>query len=1424
MLWVYALIIIILSPYAVAAQDIRFQQITGEAGLSNPKIMDVIQDQTGFIWIATSDGLNRFDGYNMKVYRNIAGDSTSISDNQIARLMVDRDGVLWVGTAAGNLNRYDEAAGSFRHWAVPSDIVRENAITALFEDSNRGLWIGTYRSGLYRFDRETAIFENWKTDGADPGRLSHNYVLSIAEIVSGEILAATYRGLNRVRYLTAGPAVIQHYYHEPADPGTISHDIIWCLSRSQADPDLIWLGTANGLTTYHSATDRFTRYTIPNPDSILFGEAAGCVLEDADPAGQTLWFGTYAGLVRFSPETGTKTRYLTDPARSESLSSNQVNRIHRDKSGVIWIATENGLNQITARGRRFNNLIPDAILSGSGEMASENVPVMARSFGGDYLFGTDNGLYVWQKPAANEASAPGSTAEKNPELRLHPDLRDIHTWSIGACRDGALWVGTYGNGLYYLQDASGRAEKIRLNHPSLGSQSVDFIKSLWCDADGGVWIGFWGLGLARLDRVTGRLVVHRNETPGKANSITHNDVWSLLRDRNGRLWVGTNGGGLNLLTDEDEGWFINWLSVSDHSGAETGNSIYSIIEPEHSPGMNTGFEAFTSLWLGTNRGLVRLRIPDNTVQHDAVRGQVEFKVFDHAYGLADRSVKAILEDENGNLWVSTNSGISFFDIREEHFRNFANDDGIRGSNFHEQSALKTDNGNYFFGSRSGLNIFSGNALTMSDFEPPVVITGFQLFSDPEPRSGRQLPENRIQAEHEITLSYKQNLFSIEFAALDFNSPEAVRYAYKMAPLDDGWVETGNRRFVTFTNMRPGRYIFQVKATNADGVWSESEAILSIHIQPPWWSTKWAYLLYGIVIITGLLVLMRMETNRSTLRNELRMKRFEAQKNAELDQIKSRFFANLSHEFRTPLMLMKGPLEQLIEETPGGKSADRYQMIYRNTDKLQTLVEQLLELSQLDAAVIGVRAVEQDLNPLLKGLVQSFASLAAEHDIHLSVDVSDETIRAWVDHDKFEKIINNLMNNAFKFTKSGGSVTVSLHKKEIDGYEQAVITIEDDGIGIQESQIDRIFDRFYQAGNSPVRSRGGSGIGLSLVKELVDLHQWEISADSTFGKGTKFSITIPLRDDYLEIDKKLLTHSLEDEPVQHSTSSAITPAPVDEASIAVKNGGVEEVTLTNNTNNVKKQDTLVLLVEDSEDVRLYIGSLLGGRYKLIEAKEGAEGLQMAREQIPDLIISDVMMPGMDGMEFCSQIKSDLRTSHIPVILLTARASDDSRIEGLETGADDFLTKPFKARELIVRINNLLEQRKLLRSRFSNQAAEKTSVTGINPVEEKFIAKINEQIDREIDNVKFDTEMLARSLFLSRMQLYRKMLAVTGQSPGEYIRLVRLKRAAELLAKDDLSVTQIAYEVGYGSPAQFSRAFSRQFESSPSEYRSIALRGK
>ena len=1150
------------------------------------------------------------------------------------------------------------------------------------------------------------------------------------------------------------------------------------------------------------------------------------MLEDADPAGQTLWFGSYAGLVRFSPETGSSSRYLSEPARSGSLTSNQVNRIYRDKSGVIWIATENGLNQITARGRRFNNLNPDAVLSGSGEMASGNVPVMARSSGGDYLFGTDNGLYVWPKPTAGTASAAGIAAEKNPDLRLHPDLRDIHTWSIGACADGALWVGTYGSGLYYLPDASGRAEKIKLDHPSLGSQSVDFIKSLWCDADGGVWIGFWGLGLARLDPVTGRLIVHRNEIPEKANSITHNDVWSLLRDRNGRLWVGTNGGGLNLLTDEDEGWFINWLSVSDHSGVETGNSIYTIIEPEHSPGMIAGFDGLNTLWLGTNRGLVRLRIPDSTVQHDSVHGQVEFKVFDHRYGLADRSVKAILEDENGNLWVSTNSGISLFDIREERFRNFTTDDGIRGSNFHEQSALKTDNGIYLFGSRSGLNVFSGNTVTMSDFEPPVVITGFQLFSDPEPRSGRQLPANRMHADHEITLSYQQNLFSIEFAALDFNSPGAIRYAYKMAPLDDGWVETGNRRFVTFTNMRPGRYLFQVKATNADGVWSESEAIISILIRPPWWSTAWAYLFYGLVIITGLLVLKRMETNRSTLRNELRMKRFEAQKNAELEQIKSRFFANLSHEFRTPLMLMKGPLEQLLEETPRGRSADRYQMIYRNTDKLQTLVEQLLELSQLDAAVIRVQAAEQDLNPMLKGLAQSFASLAAEHTIRLSVDVPGESIRAWVDHDKFEKIINNLMNNAFKFTTSGGSVAVSLHKREIDGYEHAVITIEDDGIGIQESQIDRIFDRFYQAGNSPVRTRGGSGIGLSLVKELVDLHQWKITADSTVGKGTKFIITIPLGDDYLANDKKLSTDRPQEEPLQRTTSSptTTTPAPVAEAAVAVENGGVEEVNLTKKTDKVKKTETLVLLVEDSDDVRLYIGSLLDERYKLIEARDGAEGLQMAREHIPDLIISDVMMPGMDGMEFCSQIKSDLRTSHIPVILLTARASDDSRIEGLETGADDFLTKPFKARELLVRINNLLEQRKLLRSRFGNQPAEKTGATSFNPVDDKFIAKINGQIGREIDNVKFDTEMLARSLFLSRMQLHRKMLAVTGQSPGEYIRAVRLNRAAELLREDDLSVTQIAYEVGYGSPAQFSRAFSRQFNSSPSEYRSGAVRGK
>ena len=620
-----------------------------------------------------------------------------------------------------------------------------------------------------------------------------------------------------------------------------------------------------------------------------------------------------------------------------------------------------------------------------------------------------------------------------------------------------------------------------------------------------------------------------------------------------------------------------------------------------------------------------------------------------------------------------------------------------------------------------------------------------------------------------------------------------------------WIPSGKRRFVTYTNLDPGKYTFKVKSTNADGVWSDEFRSIKIVVNPPWWRTLWAYGSYILMIGLGLFAIRRFELSRTMLRNKLKMRQLESEQSTQLEEMKSRFFANLSHEFRTPLMLIKGPLEQLKEEKSNDKYLAKINLIERNSDRLKELIDQLLELSQLENATIPLRASKENLVSTLKGLVSSFESLAKGKNISLTFSSDSESQLSWFDKDKLEKIINNILSNAIKFTPDGGSVLVVIQNKLVNQRQITEIKISDTGVSIPQDKLEKIFDRFFQVDDSTQRTYGGSGIGLALVKEFVDLHKWEISVNSELGRGTEFIINIPIGDDYLNIDEK----------INGEASFKI----VDKGS---KEIGVKELSqnITDNSEQfnyiISDSKPSVLIVDDSADVREYLKSLLENSYQVFEAANGTEGINSAIEISPDLILSDVMMPSMDGFEFCEKIKSDWHTSDIPVILLTAKASLESKLEGLEIGADDYLTKPFESRELFIRIKNLLEQRKRLKEKYSNDINLLTNPKNLSSSDEMFIKKASQIVESNLDKTNFSTELLAKELLVSRAKLYRKFVAIIGLAPGEFIRTIKLQKAAEMLTQKQLSVTQVAYEIGFSSPAQFTRAFSKQFNCLPSEY--------
>jgi signal transduction histidine kinase/DNA-binding response OmpR family regulator len=633
----------------------------------------------------------------------------------------------------------------------------------------------------------------------------------------------------------------------------------------------------------------------------------------------------------------------------------------------------------------------------------------------------------------------------------------------------------------------------------------------------------------------------------------------------------------------------------------------------------------------------------------------------------------------------------------------------------------------------------------------------------------------------------------------------------MEGFDNDWINSGARRFITYTNLNPGTYIFKAKSTNSDGIWNENIKTIKIIITPPWWQTEWAIFIYAVIFILGIWGIVKFQDNRAKLRAELRMREFESNQLREIESMKSRFFANLSHEFRTPLMLIKGPLEQLIKGRIKENINEYYSMLFRNTEKLQHLIDQLLELSQLEAASIPLNLQKHDLVSSMQGFTNSFIHLAVQKNINLTFHSDTEAIITTIDKDKFEKIINNLLSNAFKFTGSGGNISVKLSVETEKDSSIAIISVSDTGIGIPKEYQPKIFNRFYQVDDSSKRIHGGSGIGLALVKELVNLHKWDISFQSKEGEGTIFFIKIPLDKDYAE-NKKTKQPLSKTESKEKRTE------------FLESSNGIYEIDYNNKIDESGQgvNNPKILIVEDSQDVRRFISDLLKTDYEIFEAEKAEEGIKLALENMPELIISDIMMPGMDGIEFCRLIKNNWETSHIPVILLTAKISQDSKIEGLETGADDYITKPFNYEELSVRIKNLIDQRKTLREKFSREINIEPGLISGNSLDKEFMEKILNTIEENLANEKFDSDFLAKNMYISRSQLHRKLHAITGHGPGEFIRIYKLKRAAKKILERKLSITQIAYEVGFNSPAQFTRAFQKYFNCLPSEFNSKSLK--
>jgi signal transduction histidine kinase/ligand-binding sensor domain-containing protein/DNA-binding response OmpR family regulator len=1367
---IFCIIGVICSLSFAQKRDIQFNHLTSQDGLASNSVFSIVQDNKGFLWFGTYDGLNRYDGYKITAYKTIEGDTTSISDNKIRVISKDDKGNLWIGTWDSGLNKYDPITEKFtryQHDANNLSSLSSNNIVSLFCDKYGNLWIGTIGGGLNGFDSKYNKFHCFKNNPDDPSSLSGNAIYSIYEDRNGTLWIGTSAGgLNK---FNRESETFTSFKFNPADSKSISSNYVTSIFEDRTGN--LWIGTATGgLNKFDRRSDKFDRYSKNSSTSILSNYIQS-IFEDSEG---TLWIGTDdAGLSVFNRQDEEFIWYRQSSNNPESLTDNTIVSICEDRTGILWFGTWNGgINKYSKIDKKFITIShnPDDPNSLSGNSI---FPIYEDRFG-DLWIGTDiKGLNRINK----------KTNKFTRYFNQPDDPNSISSNSINSiCEDsfGNLWISTNDNGINRFDRTTNKFAHFKNipNDPS--SIRNNAISQMFLDSKGDLWIGVSNAGLDKLVKgSTG--FIHYEPDPKNPKSISPQTIFAINEDQSGNLWVGSDGGGLSML-DKDKEEFIHFKNDPGNSFSLSHNSV-SVIHRDKNG----------TLWIGTNGGGLNKYNPKD-------KAFIRFREKD---GLPNEMICGILEDDAGNLWISTYKGLSRFDPQNENFRNFGVEDGLQGNEFNNWAFCKSKNGTMYFGGTDGVSFFHPDSLKDNLVIPPVVITDFQLLHKPvqigyDPNWERTILQTSIAETKQIDLKYDDNIISLEFSALDFNNPERNQYIYILEGFDKNWTRTtAKRRFVTYTNLDPGEYTFRVKGSNNDEIWNEAGTSLKIIIHPPWWATWWSYILYGFVSILIFASSTRFYLNRQRLRTQLDLEQVHAKKLEEVDRMKSNFYANISHEFRTPLMLILGPVEKLISKVKDEDSQKQAGLIKGNAKRLLTLINQLLDLSRLEAGKLKLNASKGNIAQFVKGLAMEFESIAERKDISLKVLMEKEDVEAYFDKEKLEKIITNLMSNAFKFTPSGGRITVKLSETSTN---QVEIIIRDSGIGIPQSELSKIFDRFYQVDGSHTREHEGTGIGLALTKELVELHKGNIFVDSVEGHWTEVKLNFPLGREHLTDAEIIATADFEMRKVEN----------VDEFTKEDSEAGD-----LLNDNLIDK--TIVLVVEDNPDVREYIKDALKEYYHVEEAANGEQGLRKAEKCIPDLIISDIMMPKMDGYEMTRRIRQDEKTSHIPIILLTAKSDKDSRLEGLGLGADDYLIKPFDSDELLARIKNLIETRRRLQEKFGTGAAilQKPEKANLSCLDEQFMNRIMMVVDEHLAEEEFSIEEFGKDVGMSRSQMHRKLKALTGKSASVYLRTVRLAKAKQMIEEKKGTISEISYWVGFASPAYFSRCFKDEFGFTPSE---------
>ena len=1350
------------------SQNRRFKHLTSKDGISQSEIYSFLEDSKGFMWFGTVDGLNKYNGYDIETFYTKKNDSHALSNNTVRCLAEDQYGRIWIGTDDG-LNFYNPRT-ELLYQVIVNNESKFSVWSLLIKDDH--LLVGT-NGGL------------WRT---------------------------TIQSMN-IEDIESGFQKITHFSNNP----TIDNSLIRAIIKSKSGG--IWVLTSDNLSRIFFQQNSNKPIVIEDLSFSDFSHQETLVEDSSN----NLWIASSEnGLLRYNLKTK-KTTYFNEFGRYYGPSSKKCSSLSLDKKGNLWIGTlDKGLDLIKTDELNKKEIHFEKI---------ENEPYNFSSLNSNLIYSlyvsSENDLWVGTIGAGVNIYNP---EQKKFDLYRFHDLNSTSSnsnfiRSVYADNNNRIWTGTHNNGLFLLDRKEKKFQKLGfgtlpvfyianyknnknlicsghgvylvelvdnnlkiLSQSSIGNNSATFniIKS----KQGVYWYGTVD-GLARADIHNDKINIDKIYTKNTMPGISTNNCRVLFYNNNyNELLIGTEGGGLNIFS-LDKNHYPEKVKVyrkNKDSNSLSNNYIRTIIKDKNQ-----------NIWIGTYEGL-------NKLIRDSITGEISFKTYTKEDGLPNNMIQLIVEDDDGYLWIGTNGGLSQFFPDEERFINYTVNDGLQSNEFSEHTVFKKSDGEIIMGGINGINAFYPEQIKLSSVKPKPTVTDFYLFNkrvNALEKVGKNVPlVKNIIFTDTILLLPKQKNIGFDFSAMILSNASKIKYAYKLEGFQNSWHFTdASHRNANYTNLKHGEYVFKVKATNNDGIWEDTTREIYIKIKTPFFLSIYAFVLYILFVVFVFVYFSHYTIIRYTTKKRLLLEKEHDQKLHELDELRTIFFINISHDLRTPLALISGPLESILHNENLNKEVkEKLYLIKRNVKRLHYLVDQLLDIRKAESGKLSAKLKTEDMVTFTDNEVAHFTFAISKKGLELEVASQSEKMMACFDPGMISKVYFNLISNAIKYTDEG-KIRINIERVDKKNFEILndasfnsfiMVEIQDSGRGMSKEQELYVFDRFYQDERYP---GAGYGIGLSHTKQLIDAHNGFIELFSKENVGTTIRFFLP----DIEVDVK--------SPVSNIASNIASNEDIYASENSIET--VEDVT-------EKKSAKCILVVEDNVDMRSFIKAELNNEYNVIEASDGTEGLKKAETKIPDLIVSDVMMPRMDGIEFCNRIKSNINTSHIPVILLTAKVDSDTKYEGIENGADDYIPKPFEIEYLILRIRNLLHSREQLRNKFQNKPALEPSAVTVTSVDEKFLSSLMKVIEAGIPDPDFSVSSLESEMGMSHANFYRKIKSLTGQSGQELLLSMRMKRAHQILLQEKgLRVSEVAFMVGFTNPKYFSKCFKEMFGVAPSE---------